>query len=212
MLGRNVHANNVGRLMATAVLLALSGLLVLGASSAQAAYGLAWNEQANAGGLPGSAQRVTGTGGISAISGHLSSAGDEDMYVICLTGNKTFSATTVNAASADLDTQLFLFNASGLGVYANDDSAGTLQSTLPANHALTPQSQGKYYLAISSYDNDPLSAGGRIFPSNPYFGRVVGPTGPGGSQRITAWTNTGFASGAYTIRLTGARVCAPYSS
>jgi len=196
---------------ATVLVLSVPALLALGSGAAQAAYSVTWTEQANAGALPGTAQLVTGTGEIDAIEGHLSNTNDKDMYAICLVGNKTFSATTVNAATAS-DTQLFLFNAWGRGMYANDDSAYTVQSTLPAGHRLTPQTQGKYYLAISSFNNDPVSAGGRIFPNDRYFSRVVGPTGPGGGGRVSSWTNEGGSAGAYSILLTGARVCSTSSA
>jgi hypothetical protein len=133
------------------------------------------------------------------------------MYRICLKGGRTFSATTVGGAQ--FDTQLFLFDRQGIGVYANDDvgsdggSTYIVQSTLPAGHALTPQYRGKYYLAISAYNNDPVSAGGRIFPNEGSFTDVVAASGPGGGSKITGWSNEGGAAGVYTIRLTGARVC-----
>ena len=50
--------------------------------------------------------------------------------------------------------------------------------TRASGHALTPSAPGVYYLAISTFNSDPLSAGGPIFPNNP-FTAVHGPTGPG---------------------------------
>ena len=90
---------------------------------------------------------------------------------------------------------------------SNDDMPSSLQSRLPAGSALTPQTAGTYYLAVSSFNNDPVSGGGQIFPIDTAFDSVVGPTGPGGDQRISGWTNEGGSKGAYTIRLTGAHVC-----
>jgi hypothetical protein len=126
------------------------------------------------------------------------------MYLIFISTPAAFSATTVGTAGTLVDTQLFLFNAAGLGVYGNDDdpSGTTTRSTLPAGHALSPTTPGLYYLAISSFNRDPTSAGGLIFPSTP-FTAVVGPTGPGGGSAVTGWTGTG-GTGTYTINLTGA--------
>jgi hypothetical protein len=120
------------------------------------------------------------------------------MYCINLTGSGTFSATTVGLAG--FDTQLFLFDSPGLGVYANDDDVA-FQSTLPAGHALTPTTAGLCYLAISGFDLDPVSAGGQIFPNT--FTGVHGPTGLGGGSAISGWTGTGVF-GDYIIALTGA--------
>ena len=178
--------------------------LFVAASPALAASRV-WHERGDAGSLPTSAQVVSGIGPVASIVSRLSGPADEDMYRICITGGKSFSATTVHGAM--LDTQLFMFDRHGKGVYANDDSRGTLQSTLPAGHRLTPQAGGKYFLAISSFDNDAVSAGGLIFPSFP-FSAVVGPTGPGGNQPVADWTDEGSSSDPYTIRLTGARSCA----
>ncbi|MEO1128028.1 MAG: hypothetical protein AAFX95_28675, partial [Cyanobacteria bacterium J06639_16] len=59
---------------------------------------------------------------LTGISGSLSAGSDVDLYQIYLTGDSTFSASTVDETS--LDTQLFLFSApDGLGVYGNDDDA-----------------------------------------------------------------------------------------
>jgi hypothetical protein len=126
------------------------------------------------------------------------------MYRLCLTGGKSFSATTRPGTS--VDTQLFLFERSGRGVFANDDTGRTLQSRLPAHHRLTPTSGGKFYLAISAYNNDPVSRTGLIFRSFP-FRAVFGPTGRGGQEPVTGWTDESFEAGRYIIRLTGARAC-----
>ena len=107
------------------------------------------------------AQFVSGGPGtaLESISGLLSEAGDVDLYQIYLSGNSSFSATTVDGA--DIDTQLFLFNAAdGSGIYGNDDDDGSFQSTLPAQSPLTPTEAGLYYLAVSSFGDDPLTTSG----------------------------------------------------
>lgn len=165
-------------------------------------------EVGDAGPLPATAQNVTGVEPVTEITGTLGGAPPgEDMYRLCLAGNGTFSASTVGTPGTFSDTQLFLFDAAGNGVYANDDApGGGFRSTLPASDPLTPAVPGIYYLAISVFNDDPVSAGGLIFPNAPFSG-VFGPTGPGGGSPITGWTAGGGTPGTYTIVLTGAYPC-----
>ncbi len=175
-------------------------ILVLGISPA--AHGATiWIETGDAGSLPGSAQVTTGDAPLTSISGELTTGADEDMYLIEIIDPGAFSATTVGGAA--FDTQLFLFDSSGFGVYANDDTVDSLQSTLPAGDANGPAAPGLYYLAISQYDNDPLSPGGLIFPGAVFVG-VEGPTGPGGLQAVSDWSGSNEAGGSYSIQLSGA--------
>ena len=171
--------------------------------------GAAATEGDDAGQLLGTAQDLTsGSTGtfVTNISGTLSNENDIDLYKIFLAGNKTFSATTVGGS--DVDTQLFLFDATGRGVYANDDSSSNLQSTLPAGHLLSPTEGGSYYLGISSYDNDPSSGGGEIFDFGD-LGPISAPTGPGGGAPLSSWNNFGSDSGAYTINVSGTALTNP---
>ncbi|MEQ8755342.1 MAG: DVUA0089 family protein [Coleofasciculus sp. G1-WW12-02] len=132
-----------------------------------------------------STAEVLGTGAgvpLTTISGNFSRPTDVDLFQIYLNGGGTFSATTVGGTT--LDTQLFLFDGNGLGVYANDDTTGNItQSTLPGGNGLTPTTAGIYYLAVSRYDNDPRSNNGYIFPDSP-FDSVLAPTGVGGSSPL----------------------------
>ncbi len=140
--------------------------------------------------------------------------GDADLYKIYLTGGQTFSATTTLSFSANaFDTQLFLFDSAGIGVYANDDSEDSPpQSTLPASISLTPSASGIYYLAISGSGYLPLSSGGFIFPvtgglldQSGGIQNAVGPTGPGGALALNGWSSTSSEVGDYDIALTGAQ-------
>ncbi|MBD1928066.1 PEP-CTERM sorting domain-containing protein [Trichocoleus sp. FACHB-90] len=143
---------------------------------------------------------------LKSISGMLS--GDADLFQIFLTGGQTFSATTVGRA--DFDTQLFLFDKDGFGVYSNDESTGSIgQSTLPMNSPFTPTKSGIYYLGISGFDYDPVSDKGEIFPDFPdfpdvAFDAVVGATGFGGDSPLKEFDGAILSSGgSYTIALTG---------
>jgi hypothetical protein len=175
-----------------------------------------WTEVGDAGDLLATAQIPVGEGPLTSISGMLtlvfdSDSGspiDADMYRIFIADPLAFSATTVGLTS--LDTQLFLFTELGLGVYANDDctpglvgcplSGDVVQSTLPPG---LPSGFGSdiYYLVVTSFDLDPVSSAGLIFPSFP-SSTVYGPTGPGGGSAITGYSGEG-TTGAYTIALTG---------
>jgi hypothetical protein len=161
------------------------------------------DEDGDAGDLPATAQDLTGAG-VDTINGSVAEAADIDMYRVCVGGGGSFSVSSVGGTS--VDTQLFLFDSSGRGVYANDDQMeGVVQSLLPAGHALTPQAQGEYYLAVGAYNLDPLGADEPIF--DPGAG-VVGPTGSGGGEPVSGWGGRADGSGPYTLTLTGAQ-CAP---
>jgi hypothetical protein len=131
--------------------------LLLGAPPVNAAV-----EAGDAGELPSAAQDLSGDDA-GRIDGAFAGRFDVDMYKLCLTGGRTFSASTVGATT--VDTQLFLFDSTGLGVYGNDDAGAARQSTLPAEHPLTPQAAGVYYLAVGPFNRDPVSDGGLIFQS-----------------------------------------------
>jgi hypothetical protein len=177
--------------------LAILSLLALAPVAAAA------DEDGDAGDLPATAQDLTGAG-VDTINGTVADATDIDMYRVCVDGGGTFSASSVGGTS--VDTQLFLFDPAGRGVYANDDQMeGVVQSLLPAGHGLTPQSPGEYYLAVGAYNLDPLGADEPIF--GPGTG-VVGPTGLGGGEPVSGWGGRPGGPGPYTLTLTGAQ-CAP---
>ncbi len=141
--------------------------------------------------------------------------GDADLFQISLTGGQSFSATTVGGA--DFDTQLFLFDSAGKGIYANDNASSTPgfnQSTLPTG-GFSPTESGIYYLGISGFDYDPVSVGGKIFPDFPdvAFNQVVGPTGSGGGSPLSGFDGAILdKGGSYTIAVTGAKAVPEPSS
>lgn len=165
----------------------------------------------NAGDNIETAQIVSSGSGVAleSISGNLSINDSADVYQIFIRGDGTFSASTVDGTV--IDTQLFLFDAGGFGIYGNDDAAscdGCFQSTLPAGDDLTPTTPGIYYLAISEFEVEPISEGGRIFPNafdteSTDFTSIVAPTGTGSNLPLTGFDSEGFERGDYTIALTG---------
>ena len=125
-------------------------------------------ESGTVGSVPATAQVISTP--VDQITGSLDTLDQEDLYRFCLAGGGMFSATT--AGSDISDTQLFLFDAAGRGVFANDDNAEGLQSTLPAGLELTPKTGGIYYLGVSSFDADPLSEAVLIFAGEVFHRRL----------------------------------------
>lgn len=136
--------------------LAFSTTALLAASSAHA---VVYTEVGDAGRLPGTAQG-TGAGNLALtqIFGTLLNAGDIDLFAINITNPALFSASTVNmvTGTGGADTALFLFNAQGRPVYANDDAAGglSLGASLPTG---TVTVAGLYFIAISLSGAEPVN-------------------------------------------------------
>jgi hypothetical protein len=114
----------------------------------------------------------SGSARLDSITGTISEPNDFDFYQITIAEGETFSATTVGGAS--FNTQLFLLDQLGFVLASNDDSQGTLQSTLS-----TQPGAGTFFVGISSFNNDPVG--------NPVIG----------------FSNNGSSSGDYTISFTG---------
>lgn len=183
-------------------LLAAAIVALFSVTSASAAF--TWAEVGDAGDTLLTANDIVGPTGdnLTNITGTISSSTDFDLFRFSITDTTVFSATTVGTGGTLSDTQLFLFNANGFGVAANDDSVG-LRSTLPVGNALyATLLPGDYFLAIAGYDRDPVSIAGEIFPDTPFSG-VNGPTGPGGAFPISGSAGA-TGTGTYNIALTAA--------
>ncbi len=151
------------------------------------------------GSLPATAQDLSGDQSLTEIDGTLAFSNGVDVFKIDILNPASFSAYTVNAGAFGVpDPELFLFNASGHGVYENDDTTAIdTQSCLPAadsnnpcpssRSGLGPLTPGIYYLAITRSANSPLSVSGYIF--SPVLSTdVVGPDlTAGGADPITGW-------------------------
>jgi hypothetical protein len=184
-----------------AVIVVLALALVPGAFAA--------SEIGDAGDLPATANDM-GLGPVTTIDGTFPDASDADVYRICLSDGTSFSASTVGATT--LDTQLFLFDSQGYGIYTNDDILPSHGSLLPAQHRFSPRAGGEYFLAISTFNRDPQSAWGEIFQDNfnrdLYPDSIVDAQGFGSAAPLSDWA--GRASGppgGYRITLTGTTSC-----
>ncbi len=187
---------------------AFSATALLAVSSAHA---VVYTEIGDAGQLPGTAQ---GTGGgnlaLTQIFGSLLNAGDIDLFAINISNPALFSASTVNmlTGTGGADTALFLFDAQGRPVYANDDAAGglSLGASLPTG---TVTVAGLYYIAISLSGAEPVNfANLALFSMAPTSTSLRFPN-PNATGPLVNWdtslvdgTGTTFPA-AYQLDLTG---------
>ncbi len=160
----------------------------------------AWAEINDAGDLPGTAQITLGVGSLDFITGEIFTSNDKDMYKISISDPATFSAIVIGGGSL-LNSQLYLLDPLGSGVYGNDDITAVNQlSTLPAGDPNGPLAAGDYLLAISGYDNDPLSGAVETFTDN-----LLGVQTPTTAVVVNGWSpGVSTFGGTYTIALTGA--------
>lgn len=160
-----------------------------------------------AGALPGNAEDLTGVYATE-ITGSIPDTTDPlavNMFAIDIPVPADFSAITIGSPFGITDTELFLFDSNGVGVYANDDISGSnTLACLPsvvANPCPTaqppgigPLTPGIYYLAITRSSNMPVSDLGEIFTILNSTD-VVGPDPTmGGTDPIIGWDGGAFTS------------------
>jgi hypothetical protein len=178
-------------------LLTLATFVLLHLAVAPATYADAFAEIGDAPEtLPGQ-PAAGGANPLTAITGIISSPTDADLFRILITSPTTFRAQALGSGTVT-DTQLFLFNASGLGIVGNDDT-GSLNALIgPAIPGLIIP--GEYLLAITGFDRDPVDGSGlQIFTDN-----LTGVQTPiAGRGPLAGFSGTG-GTGSYTIALTGA--------
>lgn len=211
----------------TKQLLTAAALLTLGMATA-GVHAQTWTKTGNPGNLPSNAQITVGTGALESITGVFSytTTGSEratvnvsnpDLFAIQIDGTSPFSATTLGQPSNLYDTQLFLFDSSGYGVYANDDAFGAdsfIQSKAALISPDVSPAPGLYYLGIASEGivaRSGTTAATDIFDNTvddttgatPFTGlRTPRP----GAGPLTQWflSSSDVETGYYTIALTGA--------
>lgn len=206
----------------------LYAAMVMGLAGATASA-QTWTESGDAPDGPIPFQDTTGVGPLMSIMGSIDRPnGDHvDTYCINITDPSVFMASTsaTFGGAAAFDSRLWLWNANGGLVVANDDTpagaGGGLASTLsdPSTYAaltgggvvaptatisITP---GRYLLSISTYANDPEDSGGFDLASlGSDFDALHGPAA--GVGAFDHWENFSDAdAGAYTIALRGATFC-----
>ena len=151
--------------------------------SAGSAAGAVWTEVGDAGKLIGTAQE-TGVGPLTGITTDLSSSTDVDLFKLRVVGNGEVTFAT----SGPFDPQLFLFDANGKGIVANDNT-GSGDGADPNARITATVTTGFYYLGFSLANVDPISSTGLIFPD--LSTGLLGPTGPGGNDPLSGWQQSG---------------------
>lgn len=170
-------------------------------AGASAAYAIPYSEVPDAGHLITTAQAVgagfNGISGTATGSPIVPTAGDINVYALNL-GAGLFTATVT---LAPFDSALVLFDSSGIGLRADDDSASAdgvdpkVSATLAA---------GLYYLAFFPMDDyaSPTSVGGNIWLDIVTNANTT-PDGPGAGFPWTGWqtsaTPLNSSGGAYNI-------------
>lgn len=152
-------------------------------------WAAAFNETTDAGSTIASAVQVPG--GATSITGSLSSTDKVDIFGFNWGGGGFF----VNTSTTSWDTQLFLFDSAGHGLYANDDGGSFgfgLGSYLDA-----VLSAGQYFLAITEYNLDARNLANQlIFPSSP-FGPIHTPSAA--DTTLDHWGGGSGSAGAYEL-------------
>jgi hypothetical protein len=165
--------NTIQKLVLTA------GVASLAIGLGQPAQALTFSEPPDAGSLLRNAADTTATGAVgndpltnlTQINGRLGSAAD--LFKINVTGGLFTAIAKGRTRNPVNDPQLFLFDAMGRGIVANDDGGSSLTARIQA--VLTA---GIYYLGVSKYDLDPVdAANNEIFPDTP-FSAIVTPKDP----------------------------------
>jgi hypothetical protein len=148
------------------------------------------------------AQAISSFNSGDVLAGSLTSdTFNADLFSINLTAGSTFTATV---GDPFLDTQLFLFDASGKGLTGNDNSSNVLFN---ASFTYTPTGSGIYYLAISGASFSPQDSNGNLIFNSP----VTGPFSVTSNGVLTSWAEQdGFDPifGDYEITLSLAAVSA----
>lgn len=190
---------------------------------------LVWSESGDAGSLPADAQVVSGSGLLTEISGELihdfGGAGqDFDMYRIHVYNPAAFQAALFADGAVPPETQLYLFDALGRPIVADNYSDAYPDNPInmiPAG-TLTGYSAGFYYLAVAEsfiepgFSGDlPYGASGPLFDPQAMFDDYdLEPLSPdenliwaSSTDPVTHWQLDGDESllgGVYRIELQGA--------
>ena len=185
-----------------AFLAAAAALLLSGTAQA-----VPYLEVGDAGQTLGTAQSTVSNTGVSldSISGTYSGT-DADLFQIYISDFSTFSASA-SSPTGELDTQLFLLDASGQAIATNDDGSGSsFQGLLPTGNALyAGLAAGVYYLGIADSGNEPVNSANQLL-----FATGGNTSVRGAATGVNPTTLADFdgvtyedVSGPYSIALTG---------
>jgi hypothetical protein len=161
-------------------LMLLFAIALLAAVPLHRAEAQVWNEQGDAGDLPGTSQVTVGNGGLTTINGNLANPLDVDMY--CLDLNFVGASAICLQCVVIQGPDVWLFDAAGNGVAATT----TCQSG--CKQIITTVPPGTYYVAVSYDGMLPQSPNGPIwnFSNQPQHA----PDGPGAPGPVVAWAGS----------------------
>lgn len=137
--------------------------------------------------------RITG-----ALSNEFCCSDFVDIFKVTVVDARGFTATTIDDLALIADPVLFLFDASGVGIAMDDESAGNGKARLSLPGSVAP---GTYYLAVAFAGMEPLDINGNaIFD---IFGSLAVLSGdPLGSWGGAPFAIDPAALGAYDIAIT----------
>ena len=204
--------------------IAAIALATLGLNTAPALGGPDWVETGDAGSTTATAQDTTSKGAIQSVAGILGGEAEddtEDVFKIEVRDRDTFenSISIGLRGQSEFDAALWLFDAQGFGVLANDDNpfsdGNDALLTAPSSDGVTLQlPPGNYFLAVTESGNLPLGflndfgrggQGGELAPIFSFEGdrEISGPDGPAGRSPLEAWSGAPTGqSGGYGIDVT----------
>lgn len=159
-----------------------------------------WNETGDAGDLVGTAQQTQGVGALTTINGTIDD--DIDMFTFNIVNAGAFSITVTNSG---MDSMLYMFNASGIGVVADDDTNGLLSAIDFTNVAPVT---GTMNIAIGNYYCDPWTDAANGWMWDAFSPANEGPNANGASNPLHHWDVVGTGADTYTLVLTGAEFAA----
>lgn len=161
-----------------------------------------WNERfhGDAGETIGSAQRIEGNGPLTSLVTFFA-ASDRDMFKIRICDPASFSVVaklsgpTTSGSGESYRARLFLFDSTGRGVVAINNTA---EGTLTTLHLPPDTSQGEYFLVVQDYceqesgdvEPGPFDASGDLiwtFADPATANQVLEPNGPGGANPLESW-------------------------
>ncbi|MDQ2986986.1 MAG: PEP-CTERM sorting domain-containing protein [Armatimonadota bacterium] len=172
---------------------AMSAFALFSTASAQT-----WTEQGDAGMFTANAQFTAGVGTLSQIDGLLTDT-DVDLYMITVADIAAFTATMTGTGQEFV--QLMLFETNGMGVTLYSTVAGGASNVATITGQFV-NSTGLYLLGISYWNNDPRSAIGDIWLSDPWYVERE-PDGFGAAGPLVEWELNNSPQFNYSIVLTG---------
>lgn len=154
-----------------------------------------WAELGDAGQTLDMVQVVDLPGTFTTITGQINA--DADLFLIQVSDPTAFTV----GVTANFDSQLWLFDERGWPVVSNDDQGfgGSANPALAVGSVKVP---GRYYLAISPWNNDSRSLAGLQWLGTPYA--TAPADGPGRLEPLASWSGSSILAGSYTISVAGA--------